>query len=174
MTQKSESRSLITTTGGLKDESDIEESDSFTKIEPTGYQLCEFCESSGEPHSVTDSLCGCVAIERSVASRPIYPHTELAMRIAESAVLNLWSRQISTGSYDVTISATHIGGGISDDKIVRLSFDGTLVWDLTETYMTEYGTAEIYSFSGDGHLRVRVSLDDELSTEDILESGDLL
>lgn len=132
-----------------------------------GYQLCEFCEGYGEPHKNPSDICNCQGFQRSVASLDSVPErSDLLLRIAESAVLNKWSGKwktpIDVGYSTTKITASHIEGGINDWRIIRIEFDGFLAEKLTEEYITPFGKAQIYGFSGDGTIRVKTKLSEQI------------
>lgn len=137
---------------------------SQSKSETIGHRLCEFCEPRGTAHSNPDSVCECTPISRNAASRPIDTVFDLAMRIAEHAVLEEWSYDRPTDN--VEIVRTHVGGGVSNaDRTkkhdVKIHFNGMLWDEVTEPFTCKYGTAELWSIDGDGGIHIGVTLADE-------------
>lgn len=127
--------------------------------EHIGYQLCEFCSVHGEP-SNPESVCECSEITRHRAGSVPVDYADkydTILRLAEHALLEQWSY----GHTDIRILESTIGGQCSEEYTVAIHFEGMLAADLTEPLQLDAGTARVWSFSGDGKLRVGVTLTDD-------------
>jgi len=126
-----------------------------------GYQLCEFCISTGEPQSNPESVCECKPIHRTLSgSTEIdqFDEYDTIVQLAETAMIEHWT---ISETIEIRVKQSIIRGAAGDTHIVEILFDGRLCDNLTEPYETDIGTAEIHSFSSNGSLTIGVDLADE-------------
>lgn len=158
----------------LRTSSSRESTDSDDTIEneydssAVAYQFCEFCISRGTPKDTAESVCECTSFKRGTGLGQIPERLDLAMRLAEHAVLDEWA--INPDRSDTEITESHVGGGTKSPgenrrHDVRISFEGSIWDEVTEPFTCEYGTAELWAVNGDGDIHVAVTLADEYARD---------
>jgi hypothetical protein len=88
------------------------------------------------------------------------------MRIAEHAVIEMWS--LDGGTDTISVTRSHVGGGVREGdgsykRDIKVWFEGSLWNNIDEVFTCEYGQAEMWSIQGDGSIRIGVTLTDEIT-----------
>ena len=147
---------------GLGDTGADTDADSDTPPGYIGYQFCDLCRNHGHPQTAPRSHCDCHKIVRGVGrSNRFSKKFDTIIRIAEQAVLSLWTQGWQQG--DITITSAKAVGRKGDSSNepdihdIKVEFDGTLWRDLTKQYTCEAGSAEIAAITDDGALHIDVT-----------------